>query len=132
MTVQTISRPDTLRTALKTNAAFSLLSGLALTFASGPIAAYMGFDRPVIFLVVGIFLLIFAADVWYVATRPKIDSRWAQAIFWGDVLWVVGTAVILITGIAGFNTAGRWLFLIVADIVAALAFWQGWGIWKAK
>lgn len=130
MNVQTITRPAVLRAALKTNAAFSLLSGLALTFASGPLARYMGFDRPALLIVVGVMLLIFAADVYWVATRPEIDLRWAKVIFWADIGWILGSALLLITGLAGFNTAGRWLVVIIADIVAAFAVWQGIGIWK--
>lgn len=132
MSVKTIDRANILRTALKANGTFSAISGLALAAASRPIAAFMGFDQPLILVVIGVVLLLFAADLWWTATRPTINARKGISVVVMDGIWIIASIILLATGIAQFSSAGRWLILIVADLVAVFALWQGYGIWVMK
>lgn len=144
--VQTESTTETdrsqlLRNILKANAAFSFISGLLLTFASGSIAEFLGIEESSILgvtegdtalFVMGLLILVFGADVLFVATRKTLSRFWATEIMVADVLWVVASGVLLLTGALPFTTEGSWAILIVADIVLTFAVLEWWGLRRMK
>jgi len=120
-----------LRTALLANALFSVGCGLAMIVHPAWIGALLGFEAPLVFLIVGIGLVLFAMDLIHQAsqTRPRTwRALYASA---ADLLWVIGS-------IAGVLLFGEWLsasgmivVLVVAAIVLAFGVWQLWGIDRA-
>ena len=118
---------STLHTALGINGIFSGISGILFIAVAGPIATFMGLEAPGILRIIGVLLLIFAADLFWIA-QGTINLRLATAVIAGDVLWVVGSAVILLTDLVPLTTGGKWGVAIVADIVALFAIWQFYGV----
>lgn len=123
-----MQRSKMLRNALLANAAFSAFTGLELTFFSGWIGNFMGFSATGQLQELGISLLAFAAVVGYAATRKPIKLWAAGLISAMDILWVVGTAGLLLTRPDLFNTAGIVTTIVVAMVVADFAFFQILGI----
>ena len=121
-----------LRLALRGNGSFSLLSGLILAAAARPVSVLLGVEPPAILLILGIVLIIYGIDLFWVASRPEIDTRLATAAVVLDVLWVLGSAALLLTGLVSLTAAGVWAVIIVADIVALFAIWQGYGLWRMR
>ena len=109
------------RNVLKANALFSGLSGLLFVFASTEMATFLGLALPAAITVVGILLLIFAADLLFLATRNEIDPKFVLAVIVADALWVVGSVILLLTGWVPLTVGGKWAVGIVAAIVAIFA-----------
>lgn len=103
------------------NSLSSAIAGIAFVVASNPIANLIGVANPLAVLVIGVGLLLFAAGVFYVVSQPTINRRAAWLIFELDVIWIVSSAIILLTDAFGLSTAGRWLVLILADMVVIFA-----------
>jgi hypothetical protein len=131
MATQTLPATDRsalLRRTLQANSAFSLLSGLLLTFDAEPIAALIGLPVPWILIAIGVICLGYAALLFLAARRAPIDRNHALGFVIADAAWVLASAVILLDGLAPFTTTGVWAVLIVADIVGIFAALQyiGW------
>jgi hypothetical protein len=112
---------ELIRRAFKLNAVLSLLTGLALAALPGFLGRWIGFEMPLLYVAIGIVVLIFAADVWWVATRPNVRSDWGRLIFAFDVAWVVGSVIVLAAIPAVFTTIGVALIGGTAAVVAGFA-----------
>ena len=87
-------RVANLQTTLYANTAFSISSALLILLFSDWIAAQV-IDLPnIAFKIVGIGLLVFAADVFYIARKLPTSRQLAMLIFWADIAWVVATPVV--------------------------------------
>ena len=120
-----------LRLALRSNAAFSLSSGLVLAAAAGPAAAFLGVSSPLAVAAVGVGLVVFAADLLRNAARPVVSLGAARLAIAGDLAWVAATALVLVVAPETFGAAGRWTAIAVADVVFAFALAQAWGVRRA-
>ena len=84
-----------LRKALQGNALFSGLSGLASFFAAQWLAQFTGIHEPLVFVVLGVILIVFAVDLAWLASRESPDRRLVWVVILLDVAWVAGSAAIL-------------------------------------
>lgn len=117
-----------LRRALVANALFSGASGVILALGARPLAAFLGLDNALYLIVTGVLLLLYAADLLYVATRPTVNRTAAWLAVALDLLWVTGSAAILLGGWLSLTTAGKWAVGIVAELVFLFALFQYLGI----
>lgn len=111
-----------LRRALRGNAAFSTASGLAFVAASGPIAATIGLEQPIVLIAIGLGLLVFAAGLIRNAARANVNRIEARLAVAGDLAWVLGSGVVIALGI--LTRTGNWAAAIVADVVLLFAILQ--------
>jgi len=112
---------ELIRRAFKLNAVLSLLTGLALFALPGFLGRWIGFEMPLLYIAIGIVVLVFAADVWWVATRPSVRSDWGRLIFALDVAWVVASVILLAAFASTFTTLGVVLIGGTAAVVAGFA-----------
>lgn len=124
----TKTSPTTLlRRALTANAIFSGICGVLCVLASSSIARWTGISQAEIFAL-GVNLEVFSALLILLATRKDYSRGWVRALVMAviamDVLWVVGSAALLLMPSAPFTTAGRWTVFAVALVVADVAFFQ--------
>ena len=125
----TTDDPSTLlRRALVANALFSGLSGMILALGARPVASFLGLQDAVVLTVAGALLLLYAAGLFYVATRPAVNRAAAWLAVALDLLWVVGSALILLAGWLPLTTAGKWAVGIVAELVFLFALFQLLGL----
>lgn len=115
-----------LRRVLLADAAVSVVSGLLLALAAGPLADPLGLP-PLLLRVAGIVLLPFAALLWHLATRPAVPRRGVWAVIVLDALWVVESGALLLSGWVaptGLGTA-----FVIAQALVVLGFaeatWMG-------
>ncbi len=120
-----------LRTILRLNAATSAVGGLIAAIGAGWVSDTLGIDHVAITRLVGIGLIVFAADVWYVSTRsqPKLVAE-TLLISVADAIWVAATIVILALGI--LTTAGTVTAIVLGIGVGDFALTQLWLRAKAK
>lgn len=128
MTTQTLAQDRLLRRALKLNAGFSALSGMALIVAFAPLGRLIGVELPWLYVPLGFALLLFALGLLRNARRPEINRTEARLAVFMDVAWVVGSAALLLLPGLPLTGAGRWLIALVADVVALFALLQWLGL----
>lgn len=121
----------TLRTALRANAIFSALCGAVLAAGSGVLGPWLGIP-PTALVVVGVGLLPWAFLLYRNAGRPAPSLPEARLAVAGDVIWVVGSAVLLVLDPLGFTTAGKVAIVVIALLVADFAIWQSIGLGRLR
>ena len=114
------------------NAISSGATGLLLALFPGIAAGIFGVSDSVYFLEVGIFLILFAAFVLYVATRKPINLRSVMLVTSLDVLWVLASIVAVFLLAGTISTPGIVLIIAVAAWVALMALLQFKGTYAAK
>jgi hypothetical protein len=119
---------NTLRRAIQGNGAFSLTSGLVLALGAKPIAAFMGLGATAVFVTLGIVLLIYGADLFWVASKAEIDRRLAWTAVILDILWIAGSYLLLLAGWLPLTVAGKWTIVLLAEVVSIFAIWQYVGL----
>lgn len=121
-----------IRNVLKANALFSGLSGIAFLVGAKPITLFLGLTNPLILTVTGVLLLLFAGDLFFLATRKNVAPKFVVAVIVADALWVAGSIALLATNLVPLTIGGKWAVGIVAAIVALFADCQYFGLRKMK
>lgn len=115
-----------LRGSLRANAVFSSLSGLSFAAASGAIGEFLGTVPAPLVAAVGGQLLLFAVALIWLASRSEISLPIVIAVIAADLLWVIGTVVIVYADL--FSRGGAGLAVILAGVVLLLAILQAIGV----
>lgn len=110
-----------LQKTLFVNALFSFSTGLALIFQYENIASAFGLKTQLFFLYLGIALVFFSGTVFY--EFKKLRKRFIELIIIQDVLWVIGSILVLAFSLVSTSTA-YWIITIVAFIVGLFALLQ--------
>ena len=131
MTTTAISRITALRgdaltrVALKLDAVVTGANGAAYLAAAslldGPLGLSEGFLRAT-----GTFLVVFAACVWFTATRQNLNRNAAGAVVALNVLWVVDSIALVALGWYDLTTGGAIWVVLQAIVVAAFAALQAY------
>jgi hypothetical protein len=86
-------------------------------------------DLPsIVYLLMGVGLLGFAAAVYYVAQTVPATMAMSRAVLWVDISWVLATPVAIILLADRLTPLGNLLLIDIALIVAALAVFEGLAI----
>jgi len=117
-----------LRNALYGNSIFCATSGLAFTLFSGPIASFLGLSASWIILVLGIGLLLYGIEVFIFARKENISHGFAKFVIGADIVWVLGSALLIFTNLVAFTSPGKWAIAIIADIGLGFAVVQYVGL----
>jgi hypothetical protein len=133
MTTQTtsylnIERKTFLQRSLLGNAAFSGISGLLMVLAAGPISQFLGLGNPLFMTVIGIILLLYMPFLVWLSIQSPVPNWMAWAVIELDVLWVIGSLILIFTDLVPLTTAGKWAVAITADIVTVFAILQYVGL----
>lgn len=122
-------RHDTLlRNALLANAVFSGFSALALAVAADPLGRLLGSVSPVLLYVIAGGLALFCYDLFQQARSDAPEPARALRATIGDLLWVAGSAVLLIVRPESLSDTGLLLVAVVALIVLTFAALQLLGL----
>ncbi len=117
--------------ALLANAAFSIFCAVAALVFAQPIAAFMGEIQAADLRSLGVSLFIWAAVALFARTTvlKGRTNRWlVVAIIAGDLLWVAGSALLLVQRPVELTTGGALLIADVALAVGAFAVAQTVGL----
>ena len=124
---ETVRRSSSfLRNALRSNAAFSGVSGLTFLVAAPWISTRMGIAEPLIVRAVGVSLLIFGVGLLINASRGTVDRKQAWLAVTMDAIWVGASAVLIAFQV--LTPSGNWAVAAVADVVFVFAVLQAVGL----
>jgi len=113
-----------LRVALKSNAGFSLLSGLSLVFFNESLARVLNIPQPLILVAIGVGLVLFSLLVYKTGNDTNMAKKMVQFIIVQDWLWVVGSILLIATQAFGISQIGFIIIGVIALIVAGFATFQ--------
>ena len=125
-----VDKSKFLRRSLQGNAAFSFLSGFVFIVAREPLSAFLGLTYPTLLVGVGVSLMLFAAGILRNSVREAINQTEALITVILDTGWVVGSIILLFSGI--LTHAGNWAVAVVADIVLGFALLQLYGLRRMR
>ncbi|MFD3654855.1 hypothetical protein [Streptomyces sp. NPDC058620] len=111
-----------LRRFLALDAVVTGANGLAYVAASGPLGRLLGID-PTLLLWLGVFLLAFAADVGWLASRREPSGFLTRVVIETNVVWVVASIAALALWLTP-TTAGAVWGLMQAGTVGGFAALQ--------
>jgi len=120
-----LKKNNLLKTALISNAVFSLASGTAAILMNNYLAELFLIPSSY-FILLGIGLILFGGYVMFIASRETISLRRAKGITIADLLWVVGSVALLLMDF-GWPSLAKWIVGIIALIVADFTFFQNLG-----
>ena len=123
-----IERKTFLQRSILGTAAFSGVSGLFMVLATGQISQFLGLSNPLIMMVVGIVLLLYMPFLVWLSNQSPVPNWMAWLVIELDVLWVVGSLILIFTDLVLLTTAGKWAVAISADIVTVFAILQYVGL----
>jgi hypothetical protein len=117
---------------MRSNGVFSGISGLTFLIGAKPLSEFVGVTPSSIFAGLGAVLLLYAVTLFLATSRPELDRRLGYAAVVLDIGWVVGSAVILLSGWLPLTTAGNWTVALLAEAVALFAVWQAYALHHEK
>ncbi len=116
-----------LRTVLRANAAFSLLSGTILAAGSTALDDVLGI--PTLWLAtLGVGVVAFGLIVRRISEPDQVRRGSALLVVGADIAWVIGTAAVLLGFPELLSIAGRWTFGIIGLFVLDFALLQVLGL----
>ena len=131
-TLTTTNNDNLLRNTLRGNSIFSAVSGVLALIDARLLANFMGIETTIPFVVLGVGLLLYAVYL-FISTRTRPMNKffgWFAII--ADAVWVIATVVILLTDAFALTNGGKWLLLIIGDMVLVFAIVQYIGLRRIK
>ncbi len=106
--------------------AFAAASALALTVASPLLADVLDWPTWVV-AAIGLALAPYALFLHWVRRSGNLRSVWAKMSAVGDAGWVLGSALLLLGWPDATATAGKWLVVVAAAVVADIGLVKMFG-----
>ena len=110
-----------LRRVLVLDAVASGTMGLLLLLGASMLAQPLGLSVALLRWT-GVILVPFAASLLWIAARPSISRESVRAIVVVNVLWAIGTPLLLVTSWVQPTVLGNLFVLVQAAVVAAFAY----------
>jgi hypothetical protein len=120
-----------LRRSLNLDAVASGGLGLLLAAAGSLLDEPLGIPASVL-VPVGVFLVAYAAALWFVGSRPRVSRPAVLVVVVGNLLWVVASVVAAIAGWWSPTAVGTAFVLAQAAAVALFAELQFTGLRRAR
>jgi hypothetical protein len=109
---------------LQLNALSTAACGLGMLATRESLYRLFGAASPVLFDVIAIGLLAYAAALAVAARQHRVEARTLMAFTVADGLWVAGSAIALLVFWSEFTPLARLLVVAVAIVVEAFATLQ--------
>jgi hypothetical protein len=112
-----------LRLILKLDAVVTGVNGIAYLALANPLEDLLGV-APALTRPIDAFLVLFAAAVWIVATRPVVPRMAVADIAAANALWALGSVAFAATEASSPTTAGSAWIVLQALVVGGFAALQ--------
>lgn len=129
--MRTFANWSLLRLALLADAAASGVMGVLLAAGAEPLAAWFGLPVPLL-REVGLLLIPYAGLLACLAIRQATPRLPAQLIVAGNVLWVLGSVALPVSGLVAPTTLGTAFIIAQTLMVAILAALQLIGLKRQR
>jgi hypothetical protein len=120
-----------LRLVLRADAVFSTATGAIGLLAAQPLAALLGI-QPLALGILGAIVALYGVFLFYTAAQAQISRRIVLAALILDVIWVIDSAALLLSGWLPLTSAGMWTIGLVAAAVTALGELKFFGLRRVR
>lgn len=117
--------------ALQVDGIVSTISGAVFTLGAGILSTIVGAESEIV-LIFGLLILVYGLGVFFLSNRTPVEPRLAITIISLNAAFVVLCAGLLIADPFTLTTEGKWVLLILADVVAVLGIWQYIGLRRMR
>lgn len=117
-----------LKKALLADSEICFISGIACVLFSRAIAGFLGVSASWIILALGAGVIVYAVEVFLAARAEPVNMGIARFAAYGNLVWVLASAVLIFANLIPFTTAGKWTIALVADVVLVLGIFQYVGL----
>ena len=112
-----------LKKALLSNAVFSGVSGLCILLLTAKLDSHIPLPS-LLWLVIGIGLLVFSADLILLAVFPAWAKKLTKFVVLSDISWVVVATLATLTYWGSLTAEGVALIVVINAMVTVLAWAQ--------
>lgn len=124
------NQPTFLSNALRANGFFSGFSGISFFLLADALSTWTGIEPQVLISAIGVGLILFSGTLFWLAAQRPINRTLVAGVVVGDLLWVVGSGILLAMGAnSPLTSGGSWLVAGIAMIVAGFALIQAYALW---
>ena len=110
-----------LRYALYSDSFFCATLALGCIVGANALPSLLGFGSPLIFASIGVVVVVWASWLFFIAYQQPIRLALAHVPLYGNCAWVVGTIIILFSGLLPLTLTGVWILGLLAVCVAGFA-----------
>ena len=121
-------RSTFLTKVLRIDGVFALLSGFILVIGGQAIADLFELDSSLFMVVDGIVFMAYGIMLLYFAGRDSDSRAIGKVAIVLNMLFVVGIYAGLLLNLFPINTAGKWAFALVAEVVLIFAILEYVGL----
>jgi hypothetical protein len=125
-----LDRPEFLRTVLLVDAVTCVATGALMTVGAGFVSGLTQIPTGLL-MSAGLTLFPIAAFIAFVATRRPLPRAGVWLVIIGNIGWVLGSALLLVTGAITPNATGYAFVIAQAVAVAVLAELEMFGLRRA-
>jgi hypothetical protein len=130
-TLDVVGGDRLLRQSLRLDAAASGALGVLLAAGGALLDDLLGIPSAVL-VPVGEFLVVYAAALWLLGSRPRVSRPTVRVVVAGNLAWVVASVAAAVAGWWSPTTAGTVLVLAQAAAVVVLVELQLTGLRRAR
>ena len=122
-----IQSPSFLRRVLVADAFTCVATGMLMLLGAGFLGSVLGLPGALL-RGAGLALLPIAGFIAYAGTRAQLSRSMVWTVIAGNVLWVLGSIALLLSGWVAPTTAGQAFIVVQAVAVAVLAELEYFGV----
>jgi hypothetical protein len=121
-----------LRYAVRGDAIFSIATGAICLADAQPLATLLGIQPPLALQILGAVLVLYGAFLLYTAAQAQISRRIVIAAIALDLIWIIDSAILLVSGWLPLTSAGMWTIGLLAAAVVVVAELKFFGLRRMR
>jgi len=126
------ARSNLLRYTLRGDAIATAITGALWVVDAQPLAALLGIQPPLALEILGAVLTLYGAFLFYTAAQAQLNRRIVIAAIVLDLIWVIDSAILLVSGWLPLTSAGMWAIGLIAVAVAVVAELKFFGLQRLR
>jgi hypothetical protein len=121
-----------LRYAVRGDAIITAATGAICLADAQPLATFLGIQPPLALQILGAVLVLYGAFLFYTAAQTQISRRIVIAAIALDLIWIIDSAILLVSGWLPLTSAGMWTIGLLAAAVVVLAELKFFGLRRLR
>lgn len=118
------SNASTAQWAVETDGAFCVLAGLLFMLDANGVSQFMGVPSSTTIGVLGAVTFLYGLGLFYDVFKGLVSANLLRVLMTLDFVGMAVSIVFLVAFPTALSTEGRWIVLILADVMAAFGVWK--------
>ncbi|MBI1278651.1 MAG: hypothetical protein GC179_11040 [Anaerolineaceae bacterium] len=127
-TIVTKSKNGTAQWAVEVDGVFCILAGLLFVLDANGVSKFVGAQSPAVITGMGAFTFLYGVGLLYDVFKGLVSARLLQVLMTLDAVGALISIIFLVAVPTALSTEGRWVVLILADVMIAFGIWKYVGL----